>query len=225
MAQKIHTPEEMADFRKRWEAGESPAAIMRESDSASLAALGIPTAIGDLRILFNPESIARLGAIGSPFLADGDGDQTLTDQDIANAVYAMAGGNDAIAPLLGMRQRRKQLDTRKAEALAAGRDQYGAWLDKDMQLAAIWNEFEFAATQYYSEHCAGMDIQDVTDALVAGFNDAFSWADTLVDGDQKKTTEPPRTTPNGSDRQPDRWWSWASRWIARCRSRSHCRAG
>lgn len=225
MAETREIDTEDSEFHRRWMAGETPQEIMRDSDSATLASLGIPTEIGDLHICFSPESIVRLGVINSPLVSDGEGgDQVLTDQDLANAVYAMAGGNDAVAPLLGMRQRRQQLDSRLAQAKELGPAFYSAWLEKDMALAGIWTEFETAAMAFYATHCPGMAAQDVADALVSGLNDAYSWSECIVGDGQKKTPAQP-TTQNGSET----WWGrlsrWASRLIRRFPVRLHSRAG
>lgn len=218
------TPDEMAAFNEAWKAGKAPD-LLRESDSATLAALGIPTSVGDLDITFNPESIARLGVIGSPFVSNGEGgDLELSEQDIANAVYAMSGGPSAIAPLLPMRQRRKQLNTRVDQARALGAEFYAAWLEKDMALAEVWTRYESDAAAYFASHCGDMSLQDVTDALVDGLADAFSWAD-AISGDEKKTTDSSASTANGSGGSWAEWWRSASRWIRQWRDHLLLRAG
>lgn len=216
---RVLSEEEAAAFHAAWREGKAPS-YLRESDSATIAALGIPTSFGDLNVTFNAESIARLGVIGSPFVSDGEGgDLSLSEQDVANAVYAMAGGPAAIAPLLPMRQRRKQLNTRMEQAKALGPEFYAAWLEKDMALAEVWTAFEADAAAYYARHCGDMTLQDVTDALVEGLSDAFEWADVLAGDDEKKTTEYGTSTANGSGESSGAWWRWAYRLATRWRDR------
>lgn len=227
MASTKSTPEEMAAFKARWDAGESPQAIMRDRDTATLAALGIPVRVGSLGIVFSAETIARLGTIESPFVESGDGDQDITLQDVASAVYAMAGPVDALEPIMEERHRRAIIARHQASAISRGPEYYERWLRVESDLGLIRLRWEKDAAAFYASHCAGMDLQDVVDSLVSGLSDAFSWADAIADDAAKKGAAPmpADSMPNGSDEPSARWYRSAFRWLTRCLPRSRELAG
>lgn len=219
MAQQYVDP---AVFEAEWNAGKTPQAIMAGEDTASLAALGVPVSIGDLGITFSPENITKLGVIDSPLVSDddGSGDQSVTMQDIANAVYVMANDADVLEPLQDLRHRQAMLASQEERARTLGPDFYERWLRVDSELGLVRSRWERDAMAYYDQHCAGMGLQDVTDCLVRGLADAFSWADS-IGGDEKKTASESdaESMLNGSDARSDRWWCSAFRWMQRFRSR------
>lgn len=210
MASRRLTDDEMREFDEAWRAGGDVSALLRDEDTATPAALGLPLQLGDLDLQFTPLSIAHLGLVDSPFLQDGDGDQELTVQDVANALYVISAGAPAVQPLSGYRQRRRILTEHKTRLESLGPDYAAVWLQQEMELAQVWADFEAAAMEHWRRHCADCDLQDIVDAFVHGLQDAMSWGEAISPAVTKKKTEPKPSMWNGWARWLARWWPWAS---------------
>ena len=152
-----------------------------ELDAVGVAGHGL--SVGNLT-LFPPgfDVLLYLEMIDCPFIADGDGDVTLSDA--MQAVYVIACGDEAVAPLFGVRHRHEALS--RLEHLASQTPEHlAAYLKQSDAIAGARGEFERKAADFFKRIGTDVSFNEIVQAVQALLTEAFSAFEGL--GDEKKT--------------------------------------
>jgi len=173
-----------------------------DADTAGLALVGGGYVIGNIEFApITMSTISLLQTVGSPFLGGGDDDAGddvfgIDLQSVIESLYVMAGGVDAVRPLISLKHRVKA--AAKMEMLAKSKPEY---------FVAYMSHIDTITDEALSEFCAGAAV--FAEALGAfNFNDAVATVDRMfadamdgfnmlpeTSGDEKKTGD---STGNGS---------------------------
>ena len=171
-------------------AQEAESEVEALDSTINLAAIGGTYQVGPIDSIVALGHIVLLNEIDSPFTNGklGEEGDDLDPIDCYKALYVLALGQDAIRPIMAMKERIKAMLMLKP-MVEKDPSLFQQLLDRTEKIADAAKEFEEAAVNYYTEHFVGYDLQETIDGLFSALSDMVKVADDMpseeADGKKK----------------------------------------
>jgi len=165
-------------------------------DRETAQALGAAEPAGTCGLRVTAGRLALLDLIGSP-LADGN-PEAATPLDVWRAVYVLAVGPAAVAPVARAIRHREAL-AQAREIAQASPDAFDRWCVWLQAAADAWTEFDAAALAFadgagFATHAQGLALLS---AMLSDACGPFEMAPRALDGTEKKTAAAPGSAASG----------------------------
>ena len=161
--------------------------VETEDSTLNLAAIGAPYSVGPINISAAIGNLVLLQEIDSPFITGKIGElgEELKTIDCQKALYVLAKGKEAVAPIMAIKQRIQSMLMLKPMV-----EKNPVLLDKLMDRVESISEaesiFEMKAAEFYHQEFQDFDFQEVMDSVFMLLNDVLKTGLDLPTGEATK---------------------------------------